>query len=191
MIPYKSIIKINRKSKQALYIQISNQCIDLIKKRVLTPGAKLPGSRTLAELLGVHRKTIISCYEELLMQGWVESLPQKGTFVHKDIPLLKQQKIADSVASTFKKNVGFSFVKDPVLQHTLPKKENGFMYLNDGVSDERLAPTLEISRLYRTLANKKQNLQYFGYGSTFGNIELRDVLVTLFKRDKRFGHYKS
>lgn len=103
MIPFKTIITLDRKSKHPLYLQILNQLVQLIKRRVLLPGAKLPGSRTMAELLGVHRKTVISAYEELSLQGWIIGIPKKGMFVHK-----KHAPIA--VASFIRKPFKTSFI---------------------------------------------------------------------------------
>ena len=44
----------------------------------------------------MNRKTIVACYEELLLQGWVESIAKKGTFVHADLPELFQQEFVKS-----------------------------------------------------------------------------------------------
>lgn len=132
MIPYKTIIKINRKSSQPIYIQLTNQFIELIKKRTLTPNSKLPGSRSLAELLGVHRKTIIACYEDLNLQGWIESIPKKGTFVNGNIPELKQQKIGNSSTTSKKKMAGFSFSKQQILDRNFPQNFNEKdLYINE------------------------------------------------------------
>ena len=109
MIPYKTIIEIDRGSKQPVYIQLTNQFINLIKNSTLPPKAKLPGSRTLADLIGLHRKTVIACYEELMLQGWVESIPQKGTFVNKDIPILQQQEWTKKNVVKANVETGFSF----------------------------------------------------------------------------------
>jgi GntR family transcriptional regulator/MocR family aminotransferase len=67
MIPYKTILKLDKEKKQALYIQLTNQFIHLIKQGVLLPETRLPSSRQLAELIGVHRKTVVASYEELDM----------------------------------------------------------------------------------------------------------------------------
>jgi GntR family transcriptional regulator/MocR family aminotransferase len=80
-IPYQSFIKINRNSEVSIYMQISNQLINAIQRGFLPFGTKLPGTRMLSEMLNVHRNTIVSVYEELFSQGWVESLPNKGTFI--------------------------------------------------------------------------------------------------------------
>lgn len=177
MFPYKTSIQFDRKSNQPLYLQLSNQIIQYIKNQTLIPNTKLPGSRTLAEQLNVHRKTIVACYEELLLQGWVESIPKKGTFVHRNLPVLQQQKLDNAVVSGLKKHAGFSFYTNSILPEKPLKNEEGFMYLNDGISDCRLTPIDEIARTYRRVCSKKKIFKHLIYGSTYGNDNLRDVLV--------------
>ncbi|MET2985307.1 MocR-like pyridoxine biosynthesis transcription factor PdxR [Aureibaculum conchae] len=177
MFPYKTSIQFDRKCNQALYLQLSNQIIQLIKDQTLVPNTKLPGSRTLAEQLNVHRKTIVACYEELLLQGWVESIPKKGTFVLSNLPLLQRQKLKDTNGVDLKKNAGFSFYKNSIFPEKSVKKEEGFMYFNDGISDGRLTPIDEISRTYRRISSKKWAFEHLSYGSTYGNDALREVLV--------------
>ncbi len=178
MIPYKTIITIERQSKMSIYIQLTNQFIKLIKEGTLSPKAKLPGSRTLADLLGVHRKTVVACYDELILQGWAESVPQKGTFIHAHLPELKQQKLAEFTENKNEQLAGFSFKKDEILNRQLPKQLNDSLYVNDGVNDERLTPATEIGIIYRRLLGKKSTLNDFGYGTTYGSLELRETLVT-------------
>lgn len=177
MFPYKTSIQFDRKSNQPLYLQLANQIIQFIKSQHLTPNTKLPGSRTLAEQLHVHRKTIVACYEELLLQGWVESIPKKGTFVHSNLPELDQQELNDSITLDFKKTAGFSFYKNPILPEKPGDKIGNFMYLDDGISDGRLTPIDEIARTYRRISTKKDIYKHFSYGSTYGNHTLREVLA--------------
>ncbi|WP_299885809.1 PLP-dependent aminotransferase family protein [uncultured Lacinutrix sp.] len=177
MFPFKTSIKFDRKSNQALYLQLSNQIIQCIKNQTLAPNTKLPGSRILAKDLNVHRKTIVACYEELLLQGWVESIPKKGTFVLRNLPILQQQKINSSKVIGLKKSTGFSFYKNSILSKKLTKKNDDFIYLNDGVSDSRLTPINEIARTYRRISAKKNIFDYLSYGSTYGNATLRNVLA--------------
>ena len=177
MFPFKTSIQFDRESQQPLYLQLSNQIIQLIKNQTLVSNTKLPGSRTLAEQLNVHRKTIVSCYEELMLQGWVESIPQKGTFVHSNLPELNQQKLVDDTGFNLKKEVGFTFYKNKILKGRSFKKEKNFIYLNDGISDSRLTPINEIARTYRRISAKKNVFEQLSYGSTYGNNTLREVLV--------------
>jgi len=177
MIPLKTSIHFDRKSAQSLHIQLSNQIIQLIKNQTLSPGAKLPGSRTLAEQLNVHRKTIVACYDELMLQGWIESIPKKGTFVHQNLPLFNLQKLSESSVVGCKKMAGFTYYKNQILSKKPSRRDESFMYLNDGISDGRITPMDEIARTYRRIAGKKNIVQHLSYGSTFGNETLREVLV--------------
>ncbi|MFI1772945.1 MocR-like pyridoxine biosynthesis transcription factor PdxR [Thalassobellus citreus] len=179
MIPYKTIITINRKSKQPLFIQLTNQFIALIKQGTLAPKTKLPSSRLLSELIGLHRKTIVACYEELTLQGWIKTVPKKGTFVNANLPLLQQQPLGKLETVEEKNKAGFSFEKHTILNRTFPEfSEDSFMYANDGVSDARLAPVDEIAVLYRRWAGKKSIVNHLSYGTTYGNSQLRNTLVS-------------
>ncbi|WP_420399631.1 PLP-dependent aminotransferase family protein [Flagellimonas sp.] len=177
MFPFKTSIQFDRKSNQALYLQLSNQIIQLIKSQKLAPNTKLPGSRTLAEQLNVHRKTIVACYDELLLQGWIESIPKKGTYVHRNLPVLHQQKLNDDEVSGVINNADFSFYKSSILPKIPTEKRDDFMYLNDGISDTRLTPIDEIARTYRSVSSKKSIYEHLSYGSTYGNETLRNVLM--------------
>ena len=177
MFPYKTSILLDRKSNQSLYLQLSKQLINLIKENRLPSKTKLPGSRTLSELLGVHRKTIVACYDELILQGWIESVPKKGTFVHSNLPELEQQKLSNQTKSEFKENVGFDFYKSKILENTLNNNFEKVTLINDGVSDGRLAPINEIARIYRRITSKKEAYKHLSYSSTFGNEKLRIVLA--------------
>ena len=81
MLPFKSIIRVDREIKTPLYLQITSELIRNITAGVLVGAFKLPGTRKLASLLGVHRRTIIAAYEELEAQGWIDIRPNQGCFI--------------------------------------------------------------------------------------------------------------
>ncbi|MFY9243604.1 MAG: PLP-dependent aminotransferase family protein [Polaribacter sp.] len=184
MFPYKTSIQLNRKKEQALYLQLANQFINLIKERKLLPKTKLPGSRTLSELLEVHRKTIVACYEELHLQGWVESVPKKGTFVHGNLPELQQQDFLENNVILNLKKSGFQFYKDASLNRKYFIPQEGFMYLNDGISDARLTPTEDLARIYRRICSRKNIYKDMSYGSLFGNEKLRITLANYLNKTR-------
>ncbi|MFK8060483.1 MAG: PLP-dependent aminotransferase family protein, partial [Polaribacter sp.] len=184
MFPYKTSFHIDRNSNQALYLQLANQFIELITKRKLTPKTKLPGSRVLAELLNVHRKTIVACYEELLLQGWVESVPKKGTFINANLPELNIRNFIENDVIPYSKKTGFQFYKDASLDREFPKNEIGFMSLNDGISDSRLAPTEDLARTYRRICSRKNIYKDMSYCSLFGNKKLRITLVNYLNKTR-------
>lgn len=53
------------------------------------PGARLPGSRTLAAHLGVSRSTVVEALGELEGEGWVESRHGSGTYATADVGLAR------------------------------------------------------------------------------------------------------
>ena len=177
MIPYRTCIHLDRNSKQALYVQLSNQFVRLIKSRMLAPGAKLPSSRSLADILGIHRKTVIACYDELLLQGWTESISKKGTYVHKSIPLLQQKSFSSDSQNSESGVAGFSYLENSIFDRPKIEKSKAHQYINDGESDSRLTPLNDIAKEYRSLAKRKSSLVDLAYGTTYGNEELRKVLV--------------
>lgn len=191
MFPYKTSFQLDRKSKQALYLQLSNQFIALIKERKLMPETKLPGSRTLSEMLQVHRKTVVACYEELLLQGWVESIPKKGTFINAKLPELHQQEFISKKEISPINNIGFQFYKDKSLERISPEIKEGFMYLNDGVSDARLTPTEDLARTYRRICSRKDIYKEMSYGSLFGNEKLRITLADYLNKTRGLNIYKD
>ena len=121
MFPYKTSIFFDRKNKHSLYLQLSKQIIDLIKENRLPTQTKLPSSRSLSELLGVHRKTIVACYEELMLQGWIETIPKKGTFVHHNLPDYSS-KIINDTKRVLQKKLDFIFIKMKFLEVNKPRK---------------------------------------------------------------------
>jgi len=52
----------------------------------LTPGARLPATRHLAEELGVARQTVVLAYERLAAEGYVRARMGSGTYVATDLP---------------------------------------------------------------------------------------------------------
>lgn len=63
------------------YIQIADYIRDLINREVLIEGNKLPSSREISSILSIGRNTVISAYEILEIEGFVETIKGKGTFV--------------------------------------------------------------------------------------------------------------
>lgn len=64
-----------------LYEQIYNHIKEEIRKGKLLCHEKLPSTRSLATYLQVSRSTVELAYEQLLSEGYIESVPYKGYFV--------------------------------------------------------------------------------------------------------------
>ena len=74
-------IQINPLSDIALYEQIAEQLKQLILSGTLAEHTPLPSVRGLAQMLGISVITTRRAYTELEQQGYVRTIPAKGTFV--------------------------------------------------------------------------------------------------------------
>lgn len=153
----KQLIHFEKKSSTAIFIQISHQIIDAIQRGYLTKGTSLPGSRTLSQLLNIHRNTVVAVYEELASQGWVEIIPNKGTFV-----LVPEQKTATIKAisypinqdNEYAKKTGFDFKPSFHLASVSETLQTKYI-LNDGQPDLRLHPVHQFSKWYSASMKRK------------------------------------
>lgn len=73
-------ISLNPKSKTPLYEQIYNYIKQDIQKGRIKAKEKLPSSRALSAHLEVSRSTVDLAYEQLLSEGYLESVPCKGYY---------------------------------------------------------------------------------------------------------------
>ncbi|MGL5437160.1 MAG: PLP-dependent aminotransferase family protein [Lachnospiraceae bacterium] len=75
------LVPIDSQSGRPLYEQIYSYIRDEIRTGSLTAAQRLPSTRTLAEHLKVSRSTTQMAYEQLLAEGYIESVPYRGYFV--------------------------------------------------------------------------------------------------------------
>lgn len=177
--PYESFILINRNSDISIYMQISNQLINAIQRGVLPFGIKLPGTRALSIILNVHRNTIVAAYDELFAQGWVESLPNKGTFVigkNQEKPF-QIQDFEKNNLEHYPKSTGFSFKTSNILDNPFEYSDCEYIF-NDGVPDIRLTQIDHHSRIYSSILKRKAHKigQYNQDGSEFFKKNLSQFL---------------
>jgi len=59
-----------------------------IRESVLTAGTQLPPTRALAESLGIARNTVVHVYEQLTLEGYVQTGIGRGTYVASVAPRL-------------------------------------------------------------------------------------------------------
>ncbi len=69
-----------------LYQQLYGRLRAAILAGQLERGARLPSTRTLASELGVSRNTVALAYDQLLMEGYIESRVGDGTRVSPQLP---------------------------------------------------------------------------------------------------------
>jgi len=172
-------ITINKDLAVPVYQQIANGIINHIRRGTLKPETALPGSRVLAAVLRVHRKTVVAAYDELYAQSWVDVFPRRGIFIAKNLPDVKPQPLPGNnglysiPATTFfelnkKEDDGSTFFSPRPLQNLM---------FNDGFPDTRLAPVDLLVREYRRFGNYKFTSKYLMYGPPEGSENLRVELA--------------
>lgn len=177
-IPYLNFIRLDRDQQTAIYLQLAQQLINAIQRGYLPSGAKLPGSRTLSELLQIHRLTIVKTYQELETQGWVETLPNKGTFVIADNKLHSSDRHYPTPVSLAKypDKTGFQFAKSHILDNPFEYSTATFQF-NDGTADIRLNQFDQLSHLYSAHMKRKSTLRKWDKHSYEGSTYFREQLA--------------
>jgi GntR family transcriptional regulator/MocR family aminotransferase len=78
-------LTLDRTSRVALYRQIESQLREAILDGRLRPGVVLPGIRAFARRLGVAAVTVMTAYDQLTAEGFLEPRPGVGTLVAPEI----------------------------------------------------------------------------------------------------------
>jgi GntR family transcriptional regulator/MocR family aminotransferase len=176
MLPWPSIIILQKDCDTPIYLQIANSIIQEMKKGRIGPGIKLPGTRQMSEILQVHRKTLVRAYEELDAQGWIEMHPSKGTFTSKELPEINPRRFNMKAENrnSFPAETGYPVkINNNIRKPVLPYRNiTGF---HDG-PDVRLMPVKELGGAYKSILSRPVNLKYMSYVETAGVQKFREVL---------------
>ena len=181
MLPFKSLLAVDKASATPIFLQVAEQLNQLIQAGTLPAGQRLPGTRQLAGLLGLHRQTVVAAYDEGLAQGWLESRAGSGTYVAAHLPAVKPQSLTQadrkglSAQLGLPQQPGYSVETKPYLVRPVLVHSAG-LRLDDGFPDIRLAPMDELSRAYRLYFRWGSPQEHFGYGDTKGHPLLREQL---------------
>lgn len=74
-------VHLQPESHVPLYIQLRDQLRALVHAGDLRPGDRIPASRELATILGVHRTTVANAYAELEAEGLIQGHVGRGTYI--------------------------------------------------------------------------------------------------------------
>lgn len=87
------MIQLNSRDPRPIYEQIMDNFRKLIVSGAVIPGEKLPSVRELATQLAINPNTIQRAYRELETEGYIISLPGKGSFAAESQPM-EQKRMA-------------------------------------------------------------------------------------------------
>lgn len=168
-----------------VFLRIARALSEEIRRGRLAAGDELPGSRTLATSLGVHRNTVLAAYRELLAEGWIESAPARGMFVSSRLPDVAPRRFSARAPkpSGVAAKPGFDMPAGPAPWHEVGRVpelsgKGPPMTLGGGVPDVRLVPSVELSRAIRRVLRRKADA-VLSYGPPEGPAELRRALAEM------------
>jgi len=162
-------IPINRLSEKTLTKQVYDAMKTNILTGVLFPSEKLPSTRRLAAELHISRNIIVEVYEQLLVEGYIESTRGSGTYVANDLFL---ENYKHSSAITKENILG--------LRHEPDKDMIDF---RTGVPDLSLFPKEKWGMLYKQCCEDLPSLQ-LDYHEPRGCYALRYELAHYLRRTR-------
>src|SRR5690349_9154309 len=175
MLPWKTMITLQKSAERPVYLQLCDSVISEIKHGILKPGTKMPGTRFMAAALGLNRQTVVKAYDELYSQGWIELLKSKGTFVSEHLPEVKPRKLP--VEKKLRANtdkVGFQFRVNPLI-HAPAQPNRNVIGFHDG-PDVRMVPAELLSRTYKSVLNRKSSRLLLSYIDPQGSMPVRKAI---------------
>lgn len=113
-------ILINNSSMVPIYEQLYQQIKDQILDKTLASGDFLPSVRKLAGSINISALTVKKSYDRLAKEGFIATIPGKGSYVLDINPNLKDEEILknieDDFEETIKKARASSIKKDELVE---------------------------------------------------------------------------
>lgn len=182
MLPFSTLVTIDKSLTTAVYLQLANSLAAAIRSGILTPGSRLPSTREAAKQLGLHRKTVIAAYDELYAQNWIEVEEKSGTRVARNLPEVKAGQWNHEPETGFEGKASLSFypVAQPALFAPVHASIVPHLLIDEGLADTRLAPLDLLFREYRSRLKHSYTTKVIQGSMTAGSALLREALVSYF-----------
>lgn len=87
-----NLINLNYRDSRPIYEQIRDSFKNLITAGGIKPDEKMPSVRELATVLAINPNTIQRAYRELETEGYIYSVPGKGSFATDKNDLIESRK---------------------------------------------------------------------------------------------------
>lgn len=173
------LLKINKSSKVSVFEQIFKHITSLINGGTLEVGSRLPSTRELSKTIGVNRTTIVRVYEELWVQGYIESTPGSYTTVRKRQPLVVMKEGGDN--NSLKHDI-YRDHHNLEYDHLMYYLENGNIIERGKINflqlspDERLLDKKHVKIFMKDIFTNSEN-KPFNFGHARGYQPLRQEIV--------------
>ncbi len=191
MRTWRLLLDLDASPMKASYRKIVDGLASAIRSGRLEPGAALPGTRELAEILDVNRKTVMLAYEEAIVKGWLVSEPRRGTFVNAS---LESPQTMSQTAQANRKTAQTESFAPEVISPALPPyfddlhlpsvradRNGDSMYFDNGAPDHRLLPQAVLHRYYRNAMKTAFKSNWVKYGNLESAGKLRTALADMLR----------
>jgi GntR family transcriptional regulator/MocR family aminotransferase len=167
-------IHLDPAAREPLALQLARLLAGEIMARRVAPGEAMPGSRSLAQDLGLSRHVVMSALRELELEGWVESRPGSGTYVARTPP-----SVVPAAWGGFAGRAAMP--EEPAFEvssrlRPVSTMASDLLDLSDGVPDARLAPKEALAKGYHR-ALQRHGDDLLGRGESRGNRAFREQLA--------------
>jgi GntR family transcriptional regulator / MocR family aminotransferase len=167
--------------QKPLFLQLASGIADDIQRGRLKPGDSLPGSRELAECLGVNRNTVMAGYGELIAEGLLKTRIGGGTFVAEPASLPLVPSAASMPASPDLPTYALAPLLHAATRRKAPPPGMMMMWL--GMPDVRLFPAQALARAFRRALGQRGSA-VLSYSDPSGHERLRVELATMLARSR-------
>ena len=169
-------VPLDRHQHKPLYLQLADAVSEDIRRGRLKPGEPLPGTRELADALGLNRNTIVAGYAELFAEGLIQSHPRGGTFVAPRQGNLAGFPHASRDTPTYAMQPAAAVPVSPLIKP-------GTLTLAYGWPDLRLLPARALSRAFgRAISPRARTL--LTQNEIGGHRRLREELASMLSRTR-------
>src|SRR5450830_1498781 len=184
MRKWRPLLNLEGGETQASYRKIVEGLVTAIVDGRLTPGTLLPGTREMARLLDVNRKTVILAYEEAMTKGWLVSEPRRGTFVNAQLaPTATARSAPPAFALELRAQAAVPYFT-PGQQVTALQQHPGALFFDNGACDHRLLPQAVLHRYYRNALRKSFVSNTVRHGSDGTSHALRRALAEMLRNNR-------
>ncbi len=149
---------IDRDARTPVFEQICDHIRQRVTRGDLRHGARLPATRALATELGVSRSTVVTAYEQLVAEGYLNSLQGSGYTIRA------------------MEGVEFTAPKPAPARATRPDSSPTRLPFAPGYPDMRLFPYRQWAKSVARVCRTNPQAMLLG-GAAFGNFELRQAIA--------------
>ena len=106
------------RDRRPLYDQIAENFRRQILAGILCVGEKLPSVRELSSELSINPNTIQRAYRDLETEGWIVSVPGKGSFVaQRDHGIRRQKELLEQLENLVEELTQLGMSRQDLIEH--------------------------------------------------------------------------